>query len=634
MSHHLRRTVVGALAAGTTAAALVVPFSDGGDSRTPAAGGWTPAVRGLDEDPAGMLPATVSAAKPVSVVTTALDSDGRPVVTTRTATDRPSAEGLIRAGQKAPRAVAVELDAPVRALGVPTGTDPYASSQWDLAKIQAPASWQRSTGAGVTVAVIDSGVDATHPDLAGQVLPGVDLVDGSGSDRNGHGTHVAGTIAAVTGNGVGVAGFAPDAKILPVRVLGADGSGSMSAVANGITWAADHGAQVINMSLGSSVQVGAVTTAIAYARSKGIVVVAAAGNARGSGSPTSYPAADPGVLAVAATDSADRYSSFSNAGSYVDVAAPGTGILSTLPPALGDYAAYNGTSMAAPHVAAVAAQIRAYAPGLGPDQVQQALERSAVDLGAAGKDVDYGYGRIDAAAALAAATPGTSAPVTSAPTTAPTTTPTTAPTTRPTTSPTSRPTTSPTAAPKPTATTPPPPAVVQPVVTSDGASQTVVYATAVTTTFTVTAGGLPFAGRAAQVCLAEKLSTTFKCRTATTSTTGTVAVRRSVTVPYRVKLVLPATKTSTTATSDTHTYTVRSVATMEKRNRSLYADLRGAAGQTVQVQRLVGGAWTTVATYRATARYTVRKPVAGAEYRIVVPDVAQMGGTVSNSVVM
>jgi subtilisin family serine protease len=241
------------------------------------------------------------------------------------------------------------------------------------------------------VAVIDTGVDATHPDLAGQVLPEYDVINrttlATATDPNGHGTHVAGTIAADAGNGIGISGIAPDAKILPIRVLGANGSGYMSDAATGITYAADHGATVINMSLGSASKVTAVTNAIAYARSKGVTVVAAAGNDRQSGSPTSYPGADQGVIAVAATDSNDVVASYSNAGSYVDVAAPGSNILSTTG---GTYQSWNGTSMASPHVAAIAALLEAYNPRLTPDEVEAAIEGSAVDLGPAGKDNDYG----------------------------------------------------------------------------------------------------------------------------------------------------------------------------------------------------------------------------------------------------
>jgi subtilisin family serine protease len=284
------------------------------------------------------------------------------------------------------------MDAPVHALGVPSGSDPYRSQQWDFTKIRVADAWQKSTGGGVVVAVIDTGVDSTHPDLKGNVLQGYDAIANrvaAGADGNGHGTHVAGTIAAVTGNGVGVSGVAPDVKILPVKVLSDSGSGTMSDTAEGIVWAADNGAQVINMSLGSSSKVAAVSNAIAYARSKGVTVVAAAGNERSSGSPTSYPGADAGLIAVAATDSADKFASYSNAGSYVDVAAPGSGNISTYK---GSYASLNGTSMASPHVAAVAALLKGYKGSLTPDQIEAALEKSAVDLGTTGFDNDYGNG--------------------------------------------------------------------------------------------------------------------------------------------------------------------------------------------------------------------------------------------------
>jgi type VII secretion-associated serine protease mycosin len=637
MSRQLRRTVVGALAAGTAAAALVVPLTTQGAA-------WTPVSRGLDTEPAAMLPATVTAAEPVTVVTTALDEDGRPVVSSRTATDRAAAERLIRAGQDAPGAVSVELDAPVYALEAPTGTDPYRASQWDLARVQAPAAWATSTGAGVTVAVIDSGVDAGHPDLAGQVLPGIDLVagtTGTSTDPNGHGTHVAGTVAALTGNNVGVSGFAPHARILPVRVLGASGSGSSSAVATGVTWAADQGAQVINMSLGSTAQVSALTNAIAYARAKGVVVIASAGNSREKGSPTNYPGADPGVVAVAATDSSDTYASYSNQGSYVDLAAPGSGIISTYPG--GRYVSMSGTSMAAPHVAALAALLKASDPTANPDRIEQAMQSSAVDLGAAGKDADYGYGRINAVAALAAlATPSTaptapSVPPTTTPAPAtPTATPTTKPTTKPTTTPTATPTTKPTtkpATPTPTKTTPPPIVKVTPVITSDGSSRLVDYGTVVRTTFTVRAGGVPWARQPVQVCTAAKGAATFRCSHTTTSATGTVLAKHTATAPHRLYLVATATKTSNAVTSPTYSTTVQAVAAMERRSsRQLIATLTGVAGQTVRLQRLDGGTWTTVTTYRATSRYTVKKPVAGATYRIVVPDSPLVIGTVSNAV--
>jgi type VII secretion-associated serine protease mycosin len=630
---HLSRYTYGALAAGTiAAAALVVPFTG--------STAWTPVTFGLTASPDQILPPTVSAANPVTVVSTALDGDGRPVVTAHKTTDHAEAERLVRAGQNASHAVGVELDATVSVADAPTGTDPYRASQWDLAKINVPAAWQRSTGVGVTVAVIDSGVDAAHPDLAGRVLPGIDLVahtTGVSSDPLGHGTHVVGTIAALAGNGVGVAGIAPGVKILPIRALNAAGSGLMSDVATGLVYAADHGAQVVNMSIGSTSKVGAVSTAIGYARSKGVVVVASAGNSRATGSPISYPAADEGVIAVAATDSADKVASYSNQGSYVDVSAPGTNILSTVPTAQGSYAYYSGTSMASPHVAALAALVKAANPALTPDQVEQAITKSAVDLGAAGKDTDYGYGRIDAAAALVAAMPSTTSPTTpptatATPTPTKTVAPTTAPTVKPTVAPTTAPAVKPSVAPstKP-AETPKPLVKVTPVVTSSAPSQQVVYGTTMTTTFTVTALGKPWAAQPVQVCVSEN-NGVFRCTTVNTSAAGTVTVIRTATSPYQLQLLVNGTATSNAVTSATYTYSVRAAATLAKDGaKSLTAVITGAAGQTVEVQRFDGHTWKVAATYRAAARATVTSD-SGYGYRIVVPATASIAGTTSNTV--
>ncbi len=381
---------------------------------------WQPVTYGLTAEPEQLLPATVSAARPARIVTTTVGADGKPVISVREATDLRSAAELVKDGQRTENAVSVEADAPMYALGIPTGSDPNRGRQWDFAKLRVAEAWKQSTGAGVTVAVIDTGVDAKHPDLAGNVLSGYDAIAnraGTSTDSNGHGTHVAGTIAAVTGNNAGISAIAPDTRILPIKALGPTGSGNMSDAAEGIIWATDHGAQVINMSLGTTSKVAAVTNAIAYARSKGVTVVAAAGNSRQSGSPVSYPAADAGVIAVAATDANDRYGSYSNAGGYLDVAAPGSSILSTYPTALGSaYRSMSGTSMAAPHVAAVAALVKAANPALSPDQIESALERTAVDLGTAGFDKNYGTGRINPVAALAFVAPATTAP-TAAPST-------------------------------------------------------------------------------------------------------------------------------------------------------------------------------------------------------------------------
>jgi serine protease len=260
------------------------------------------------------------------------------------------------------------------------------------------------------VAVIDTGVRANHPDLAGQVLngryflhsdDGTTAFSGPGgtTDGDGHGTHVAGTIGATANNNTGITGAAPGVKILPVQVLcGDDGSGFSSDVANGIKWAADNGADVINLSLGGSGASSAEQSAIQYARNKGVVVVASAGNT-GAGGAWSYPGAFPEVIGVAATLNNNSRASYSTTGSYVDIAAPGgtgsnsaNGILSTWNN--GGYATISGTSMASPHVAAAAALVRA-AHGFTTHQaVCDQIIRTAQDLGATGPDTSYGHGLI------------------------------------------------------------------------------------------------------------------------------------------------------------------------------------------------------------------------------------------------
>ena len=643
MRKHLRRYALGALAVGAVAGASAFALPG-------ATSHWQPTTYGLTESPAQLLPATVSTADPVRVVGTTLEA-GRPVVTVHTATDKQAATSLVKQAQQAKDAIGVEVDAPVTALA----DDPYRTQQWDLAKMNVPAANVQTTGAGVTVAVIDTGVDASHPDLAGQVLPGIDYISGGATgvsaDPNGHGTHVAGTIAALTGNGVGVASIAPGVKILPVRVLDANGSGYMSDTATGIVWAADHGANVINMSLGSTAQVSAVTNAISYARSKGVTVVAAAGNSRTSGSPTSWPAADPGVIAVAATDSADQVAYYSNQGSYVDVAAPGSSIVSTYPVAKGSYTTMQGTSMASPHVAAEAALLKAYNNSLTPDQIEKAIESTAVDLGTAGKDSDYGYGRVDAAAALAAAAPTTSAPTTApttpsatVPTTKPATAPTTAPTSKPTTAPTSKPTTAPTTkpaatpAPAPSKTTPAPTPTpsktvvkLKPVVTVSPAAQQVNYGATANTKFTVVAGGKALAQRPVQVCVIETGGAN-TCTAATTNGSGIVVVSRPATTGYRVFVQVAATDTTEAVTSPTATVLVRATLAVARSGKSMTVTLGGAAGQIVQVQQQKGSSWVTVLTYKAVAKSTITGLITGQRYRVVVPDATGITGATSVTV--
>ena len=289
----------------------------------------------------------------------------------------------------------VSVDSPVHSLDA---TDPLRAQQWALPAVGFPDAWSLTHGTGVTVAVVDSGVLGYHEDLAGSVLPGADYVSrGNGwNDRLGHGTFVAGLIAAHVDNGRGIAGAAPGVRILPVRVLDSTGSGSSANVTAGILYAVDHGAKVINLSLGGTAADAGERAAIDYAISKGAVVVAAAGNSGQAGSPPIYPAAFPEVLAVGAVDSHAVRAPFSNVGSYVDVVAPGVGVISTYDGSTHAYASGDGTSFAAPYAAAEVALIEAANPKLAPADVVSLVDSSARDLGSAGRDDTYGYGLISA----------------------------------------------------------------------------------------------------------------------------------------------------------------------------------------------------------------------------------------------
>jgi thermitase len=297
-----------------------------------------------------------------------------------------------------------------------TTNDPYFTngSQWYLSKIQAPSAWDVTTGASsVVVAVLDTGVRASHPDLAGKVLAGRDFAAGDSdpTDENGHGTAVAGLIGAATGNGTGMAAVAWKTSILPVRVLGRDGSGSHSDIADGIVWATDQGADVINLSLGGTGSSSTLQNAVNYAWSKGVVIVAAAGNS-GDSVPC-YPAACTNVVAVSATNSSDTRTDWSNYGSYVDIAAPGENVL-TLSGSNG-YEAMDGTSFSSPVTAGVVALMRAANPALSNANIVSALLANADDLGASGRDNDYGYGRVNARRAVVAVGAAASAADTTAP---------------------------------------------------------------------------------------------------------------------------------------------------------------------------------------------------------------------------
>lgn len=263
------------------------------------------------------------------------------------------------------------------------------SAPWGVTRIEAPATWQTTSASGIKVAVIDTGIDYNHPDLAGRYIGGYDFVnnDSDPMDDHGHGTHVSGIIAADI-NGFGVEGVAPQAQIMAIKVLGSDGTGYISSIINGIDYAMQHGAQVINMSLGSSYDSSLLADKVQQAASKGIILVAAAGNNSG---PLLYPAAYPSVISVAATDSNDNFASFSNYGA--EVAAPGVGITSTVP---GGYATWSGTSMAAPHVTATVALMLANHVA----NIRDTLHQNAIDLGPTGYDSYFGYGLIDAKTAV------------------------------------------------------------------------------------------------------------------------------------------------------------------------------------------------------------------------------------------
>lgn len=346
--------------------------------------------------------------------------------------------------------------------------DPLLGDQYGLHAIRAPDAWPVSRGGGIRIAIVDTGIDLAHPDLAtrlvrrpdGSVL-GRDFVEDGAlpQDRNGHGTLVAGIAAAEAGNGIGIAGVAPAARLMPLRVLDADGTGNGSDVEEAIRWAVDNGAHVINLSLESALPLpgGLLSTApvdaVRYAWERGVVVVAAAGN---SGAPfTDYPSGSP-VLLVGATDRDDQRASFSDSGRSDGVMAPGVDIISTwcgsdeatCDGATHTYGEATGTSFAAPHVSAAVALL--LASGYDHEGAVQRLRETARDLGSPGPDASTGYGLIDVVAALAGTAPPPAPPP--APSPAPSPPPPTAP----------APAAAPTAPPPAPSPAPSPPAVSEP----------------------------------------------------------------------------------------------------------------------------------------------------------------------------
>jgi serine protease len=351
---------------------------------------------------------------------------GRPLIQSTPVRTPDEAAAVARGKASNGELVAVDVDRPVRASFANPPNDPLFTSQWAFNEVPYVNGWNtdNTQGGGVTVAVVDTGVLASHPDLSGQVLDGEFFLhsnDGSTSfsgaggttDPNGHGTHVSGTVAALSNNSTGVSGAAPGSQILPVQVLCGDGSGFSSDVASGITWAVDHGARVVNLSLGGGAD-SAEQAAVQYADAHNVDVVAAGGNNGQSGNTPSYPAAystsQGNVIAVAATTNANPpgHAAYSTVASYIDISAPG-GLPSSNDPAVsvlstwndGGYQAIAGTSMATPHVSAAAALLIA-AANCTDSQVKTRLKVTAnTNLATGGGNFanEFGAGLIDPNAA-------------------------------------------------------------------------------------------------------------------------------------------------------------------------------------------------------------------------------------------
>jgi len=286
-----------------------------------------------------------------------------------------------------------------------TPNDPLFGKQWNLKKVLSEDSYDVSQGGFGPIAIVDTGVDSTHPDLSGLVSEGYNTIDENSNtaDDHGHGTHVAGIASAQTDNGSGVASISYASSMLPIKVLGGDGTGTYDDVSEGIIYASDKGARIINLSLGGSSDSKTLKRAVDYALGRGSILVAAAGN-NGNDAPV-YPAAYSGVLAVSASDQNDHLASFSSYGSNIFTASPGVSITSSVPG--GSYKEYSGTSMSAPHVAGLLALALSAKPTLSNSELIEHIKNNAEKVGQYAYDESgwnpyFGYGRISSGKTLQA----------------------------------------------------------------------------------------------------------------------------------------------------------------------------------------------------------------------------------------
>lgn len=289
--------------------------------------------------------------------------------------------------------------------------DPRSADQKGLGMIGMGKAWDISLGdPRVVIAVVDTGVDMSHPDLRDKLVPGFNVLSPGQppQDDNGHGTHASGIAAAATDNRTGIAGTAPRCRIMPIKALNAEGGGDGFGVATGVVWAVDNGAHIINLSLGGEAPQETLERAIKYALARNVSVIVAMGNE--STNALRYPASYPGVISVGSVDQTRNLSNFSNYGKWMSVVAPGSQILSTMPMQsvymtsaegyMNEYDFMDGTSMAAPMVAGVVALMKSRHPNLTPAEIKARLEGTARDLGAPGFDERFGHGLVDAPRAI------------------------------------------------------------------------------------------------------------------------------------------------------------------------------------------------------------------------------------------